>query len=148
MGDHLVVPIECRASGSGPKLHGTILTEGRASTGARRELFAPGALVWPEAGIDIRLEHLGQVEARAIPTRGDNGEIQIEAPATPALFDKVNGGAKYMSVEFHSVEERTTAAGVREILRAVATGAIPTNNPEYDTTRAELRTAPPPTWWL
>ena len=44
-----------------------------------------------------------------------------------------------MSVEFRSVEERTTAGGVRELLRAVVDAAALVSSPEYDTTTAEVR---------
>lgn len=140
--------VECRASESGPTLCGVILTEGRASTGTRREVFAPGAAQWPAEGIELRTVHLGNVEARAVPVRGDNGEISVEAPASPALFAAVHGGARGMSVEFHALEERTIPGGVREVLKALVVGAIVTNSPEYDTTRAEVRERRRPAWWL
>ena len=136
----IVCPIECRASESGPKLRGVLLTEGRAAAGGRAELFVPGAVDWPAAGIAIRREHLGAVETRAVPTRVGN-EIHIEAAATPALFAAVQAGAKHMSVEFHALAENRTPAGVREVTSALVTGAIVTDNPEYQQTRAEVRTA-------
>ena len=136
----IVCPIECRASASGPKLHGVLLTEGRAASGGRAELFIPGAVDWPAAGIAIRREHLGAVETRAVPVR-DGNEIRIEAEATPPLFAAVQGGAKHMSVEFHALAEQRTVAGVREILSALVTGAIVTSDPEYQQTAAEIRTA-------
>ena len=138
--DRLVVPIECRASTGGPKLHGILITEGRAATGGRAELFVPGAVDWPAAGIAIRSVHLGAVETRAVPSRNGNA-IHIEADATPALFAAVLAGAKYMNVEFHALAEQRTVAGVREVLSALVTGAIVTDNPEYEQTAAEVRTA-------
>ena len=44
-----------------------------------------------------------------------------------------------MSVEFHALEERTTAGGVREVLRAFVPDAALVAQPEYDTTVAEIR---------
>ena len=44
-----------------------------------------------------------------------------------------------MSVEFHALEERTTAGGVREVLRALVPSAALVADPEYDTTEAEVR---------
>ena len=81
-------------------LHGIIVQEGRAASGGRAELFAPGSLVWPSDGVGILPEHHGTVETRAIPTREPNGEIRIAAPATPALFAAVQSGRRSMSVEF------------------------------------------------
>ena len=145
--ERLTVPVECRASDSGPRLFGTILTEGRAAVGGRAELFAPGAVVWPAEGIGIGVRHLNAVETRAIPIR-DGNEIRIEAPATPALFSAVQGGARYMSLEFHALAEVRTAAGIREVTSALVTGAIVTTNPEYQQTAAEVRTRQGRRVWL
>ena len=145
--DRLTFGVECRASDSGPKLHGVLLTEGRAASGGRAELFTPNSLDWPSEGIPIRREHLGAVETRAVPTRA-GVEIRIEAEATPAIFNAVSAGARFMSVEFHALSERRTASGIREITSALATGAIVTANPEYDTTAAEVREADEVPLWL
>ena len=133
------VPIEVRASAEGPRLHGVILTEGRAARGGRAELFIPGAVVWPADGIAIRAEHLGPEIARAVPTR-DGTEIRIAASASPAVFEAVKNGRRWMSVEFHAIAETRTSAGVREITRALVDGASLTDDPEYHQTRAEVRT--------
>lgn len=135
----LVVPVECRASAGGPVLHGVILTEGRAARGGRAELFAPGACVWPSDGVAIRAEHLGHVEARAVPTREGN-EVHVEVRATDAIRRAVDvDGKRYMSVEFTAEAEVRTAAGVREIERAFLTAAALTDRPEYVQTSAEVR---------
>ena len=77
--------IELRETDGGPTLHAVILTEGRAARGGRRaELFAPGAVIWPPDGIEIRTVHLGPTQARAVPVR-QGAEIHVSAPATPAL---------------------------------------------------------------
>ena len=132
--------MECRASDSGPKLRGVILTEGRAASGVRAELFAPGAVTWPHDGIGIGIAHLAPPETRAVPVR-DGNEIRVEAPATPAIFAAVEAGARYMSLEFYPLAETRTAAGIREITSAVMTGAVVTNDPEYMQTSAEVRSA-------
>ena len=147
MGEHLVIPVECRASATGPRLHGVLLSEGRAASGGRSELFVPGSIVWPAEGIGIGLRHLGAVETRAVPTRVGN-EIRAEAEATPKLFAAVNAGAKFMSLEFHPLAEQRTKAGVREVLSALVTGAIVTDQPEYETTAAEVRTGKRRRFWL
>ena len=144
----LAVSVECRASEDGPRIRGTIITEGRAASASRREVFTPSSVTWPATGIDVLLEHHGSPEVRAMPTRESNGEIQIDAPATPALFAAVEGGKNHMSVEFLALEERTTPSGIREVLRALVTGATVTDKPEYDTTRAEVRERKVPRVWL
>ena len=139
MSDRLTFEVECRSSADGPMLHGIILQEGRAASGGRAELFAPGALVWPNDGIGILTEHRGAVETRAVPTREANGEIRIATAATPALAAAVEAGRRYMSVEFHALDAIQTPAGVREIRRAMVGAAALTDDPEYEQTRAELR---------
>ena len=143
------VEVECRSSAQGPMLRATIVTEGRAASGGRSELFAPGSLLWPPDGIAIRAVHRGPELAKAIPMRETSGEIRIETRATPDIYAAVNGGKTYASVEFQSIEERTTAGGVRELLRAVVIGAALVDTPEYDTTRAEVRTRQTRSvaWW-
>ena len=132
--------LELRETDSGPTLHGVILTEGRAARGGRRaELFAPGAVIWPWDGIEIRTVHLGPTEARAVPVR-QGSEIHVSTQATPALAAAIRAGKDRMSVEFHALAETRTASGVREIEQAVITGATVTSIPEYEQTRAELRT--------
>ncbi|MDE0289440.1 MAG: hypothetical protein OXM88_12845 [bacterium] len=53
-----------------------------------------------------------------------------------------------MSVEFIPIEERTTKAGVRELLSALVVRAVLTHSPEYDTTIAEVRTQKRNHIWL
>ena len=133
------VPVEVREAEDGPRLHGTIIAEGRAASGGRRELFAPGAVTWPEPGIAIRLAHHGRAEVHARPVRQPNGEIRIAVKATPAIAAAVASGKDAMSVEFFALREHRTAGGGREILRALVDGAALTDDPEYHQTRAEVR---------
>lgn len=134
----LPIPVECRASADGPQLHGTVIQEGRASRGRRAEVFAPLSLTWPADGIAIRLVHLGPEETRAVPERQPDGRITVTAPATPAVMDRIRT-APHMSVEFHPVAETTTPAGVREVERALLSGAALVSNPEYVQAAAEVR---------
>ena len=140
--EHLTAAVECRASESGPALHGVILTEGAAASGGRREVFRVGSAVWPAEGVAVRLEHHGAEVARAVPTRDSaTGEVRISVPANDQLRRAVDqGGKKFMSVEFHALEDRITAGGVRDISSAVITAASLTDVPEFDTTSAEVRT--------
>lgn len=149
MADVLTAAVEVRASDAGPMLHGVILTEGRAATGGRRELFAPLSTVWPSDGIAILAEHRGAALARAVPNREPSGEIRIAVRATDTIRRAVDiDGRRFMSVEFHALEERTTAGGVREVLRAMVSAAALVPNPEYDTTRAEVRRSGRTRVWL
>ena len=133
---------------AGGELHGTILTEGRAASGGRAEVFAPGSVTWPAQGIGILVEHGGQAETRAFPHRAPNGELNVRARATDAIRAAIGAGKSYMSVEFVGVEERTTAGGVREILSAYVMAAALVDSPEYDTTRAEVRAKRRGRWWM
>ena len=123
----------------GGHLHGVMVQEGRAASGGRRELFAPGSVQWPSTGVGVLTEHRGKPEAVAHPVREADGRISLRARATDAIREAVAAGKRYMSVEFLAVEERTTTGGVREILRAFVPAAALTASPEYDTTAAEVR---------
>lgn len=139
---------EAERAGYEPSLYGTMIQEGRAATGGRRELFAPGSVEWPSEGVAIMTEHRGAVETRAHPIRQGNGSLTLRARATEKIKQAVGAGKKYMSVEFRSLNERTTKGGVREILRCFVDGAALTSDPEYDSTLAEVRTTKPRRIWL
>ena len=72
----------------------------------------------------------------------------VEAEATPAIRAAVEGGKRYMSVEFMAIEERTTQGGVREILSAFVPRAALVDRPEYDSTSAEVRSKRRRRVWL
>lgn len=120
-------------------LRGIAIQEGRAAAGGRAEVFAPGSITWPVDGMGILTRHRTRPVARAIPRREDLGRIVVETPATPAIREAVEAGRRYMSVEFHSLEERTTRGGVREINRAYAVDVALVSDPEYSQTSAEVR---------
>ena len=131
--------VELRETDKGPRLHGVIIAEGRAATGGRAELFAPGSVVWPNEGVAIKIGHGGKRAATAHPARHPSGEIRISAPATPAMVEAVVGGRDGLSVEFLALREQRTAGGVREISRALVDAAALVSQPEYSQARAELR---------
>ena len=131
--------VEIRQAEGGPLLFGTILQEGRAATGGRAEVFAPGAAEWPSEGVGILLAHRQAPETRAFPKREGDGRITIATPASPAIREAVEGGRRFMSVEFHALQERTTRGGVREIQRAYIPDVALVAEPEYDSTLAEVR---------
>ena len=129
--------VEVREEGN--ELHGVLVQEGRAASGGRSELFAPGSISWPADGVGILTEHRGEPETRAFPHRDALGRINVRAQATAAIKDAIAAGKKFMSVEFRALEERTTKAGVREILSAYVAAAALVASPEYDVTAAEVR---------
>ena len=137
--ERLIAKVECRDAGDGPVLHGVLIQEGRAATGGRSEVFAPGAIRWPHDGVGVQLQHLTPPVVRAFPERCDNGEIRIATPATPELRAAVSGGKRFMSVEFIATDASRTRGGVREIRQAIVYGVTLTNNPEYAQARAEVR---------
>ena len=126
-------------------LHGVLIQEGRAAS-ARAEIFAPGSLQWSAEGIAIRSKHLAGEDSRAIPTREANGEIRIAAPASAALVAAYNEGRKFLSIEFHSLKETRSAAGVREIQSAFLPGAALVSDPEYLQSGAEIRSRQRRVW--
>ena len=131
-------PVELREAKDGPQLSGILIQEGRVAT-MRAEIFAPGSLVWASDGIALRSKHLGAEDSRAVPTRESNGEIRIAAPASAALVAAFAEGRKFLSIEFHALQETRSAAGVREIQQAFLPGAALVADPEYKQARAEMR---------
>ena len=150
--------VELRDGGadSPGRLTGVLMRYGAAGVRGR-EVFAPGALKWPDNGIRIDLDHAssparGSVQApimRAVPVV-DGGEVRIDAPlpnttaardlaelmrADPPVY---NG----LSVEFHSVREHR-AGGQRVIAEARLDGAALTDNPSYPDTGVEVRDGAP-----
>ena len=96
--------VEVREEGN--ELHGVILQEGRAASGGRAEVFAPGAVKWPADGVGILTEHRGAPETQAFPHRDQLGRINVRAQATAAIKDAISAGKRYMSVEFRAVDQR------------------------------------------
>ena len=136
-----VFAVEIRESRAGyePSLRGTMLQEGRAASGGRAEVFAPGSVTWPHDGVSVLTEHRGTVETRGQVVRQRDGRLTLTARATDAIRKAVDGGKRFMSVEFRSLSERTTKGGVREVLRAFVDAAALVRDPEFDTTTAEVR---------
>ena len=140
--------IEIREAAEGGELHGVMLTEGRAASGGRAELFTPGSVQWPSEGVEIAPGHELATEARAHPVRQRDGRLTLRTRATEPLRQAVESGARFMSVEFHALRERRTKAGVREILSALVVRAALLKVPEYDCTSAEIRNTRRRRVWL
>ena len=126
---------------SGKRLHGVILTEGRAATGGRRELFVLGAARWGQQGVGILTRHRARPEVFAVPTREPDGRLRIEARATDPIRRAVEVGRRDMSIEFVSLKERQTRGGVREIHDALILRAalVPAGEYGEGLTGAEVR---------
>ena len=130
--------IEIREAKDGPMLRGVLIQEGRAAS-ERAEVFAPLSLVWASDGIALRAKHLGEEAQRAIPIREPNGEIRIAAPASAAIVAAFNEGRRFLSIEFHALQETRSKSGVREIQQAFLPGAALVAEPEYSQATAEVR---------
>ena len=66
--------VEVREAAPGRRrLYGVMVTEGRAASGGRRELFAPNSVSWPSEGVGISIGHHNPVEVRAHATRDRAG---------------------------------------------------------------------------
>ena len=145
MQETLHCSVEVRESETGPMLTGVVIQEGRVAS-ERPEVFAPRSLVWAEDGIALRTKHRGVEDSRAIPTREANGEIRIETRASEAIVAAFNEGRRYLSIEFHSLQESRSKAGVREIQRAFLPGAALVSSPEYSQATAEVRSKSRRVW--
>ena len=131
---------ESDKSGYEPSLRGVMLQEGRAASGGpERGLHAWVRVLAFIDGVAILTEHRGKVEARGQVVRERDGRLTLTARATEGIREAVGAGKRFMSVEFKSIEERTTKGGVRELLRAVVDAAALVSSPEYDSTLAEVR---------
>ena len=131
----MMIPIEIRDSG---RLHGVILTEGRASAD-RKELFVNGSVQWKNTGILVRAAHMDDRGAvTAFPFRNES-KIEVNIAPSPEIRAAVEDGARYMSIEFRALEETETGSGIREITSALLVGAAVVKNPSYVQTSAEIR---------
>ena len=134
------------------RLTGTLLTyERRASD--RPELFARGALHWPENGIVINDQHQrNQAIIRTIPfLDADAIKVDVALPDTQRGRDAAtnvrDGTLTGLSVEFHS-ESEGRRQGMREIRRARLVRAGLVDDPSYSDSKAEVRRGELPAWML
>ena len=151
--------VELRDGGadSPGRLSGVLMVYGAPGVHGR-EVFAAGALRWPDNGIRIDLDHAsspvrGSVQPpimRVIPiVSGDGAEVRIDAelPDTQAARDlavlmrsdpPVYSG---LSVEFHALREHRDS-GRRVVDDAELRGAGLTDSPSYPDARVEVRSEP------
>ena len=144
MTDELRCSIEVRADEMSPgRLVGTLLTYNEQARD-RRETFAPGALSWPDNGVVLREQHNRQAPImRVIPEiRGDKVVIDSPLPDTSRGRDMAvmirNGTFTGLSLEFRATAE-SFPGGLREIRRAILTGAGLVDLPSYRGSKVEVR---------
>ena len=134
------------------RLSGTLLTyETRASD--RSELFARGALHWPDTGITVNDQHNRQATiVRALPfLDGDAVKIDVSLPDTQRGRDAAtnvrDGTLTGLSVEFFS-EREARRGGLREIRRARLARAGLVDTPSYSDSKVEVRDRARVAWML
>ena len=144
--EFLLAALEVRADQSRQspgRLVGTLLTyESRARD--RAEVFATGALTWPDDGIVLNEQHNRQAPImRVVPeVRGAAVVIDAPLPDTSRGRDAAtmirNGTLRGLSVEFRALRE-DRIAGVRRITAARLGGAGLVDDPSYAGSTVELR---------
>ena len=125
------------------RIVGTLM-EYETRAGDRPEIFARGALSWPEGGIVLNEQHNRQAPImRFLPEERD-GKVVIDAalPDTQRGRDAAtmvrNGTFKGLSVEFRALAEGRKD-GLREIRSAALSGAALVDSPSYGASQVELR---------
>ena len=128
---------------SAGRLVGTLLRYNEVAED-RREVFAPGALTWPEDGILINVMHERKSPLlRAIPFQdGDAVKIDARVPSTAAGRDAITnireGVYTGLSIEFHSRAEGRRGP-LREIRQAFLGAAAMVDTAAYGGSKVEIR---------
>ena len=148
--------VECRAvSDESPgTIVGTIIEQGRIASD-RPEVFSPGAIRWPAAGMRLVRNHHGPEIMKFQPeVSGTEVRIKAALPDTPlgrsVAAEVRSGKATGLSVEFFE-SESVEVQGVREIRSAlvdVAAVVISPDTPVYDQSRIEIRSKGRRKLWL
>ena len=132
------------ADRGGPgRLTGVLMRYGDAGQHGR-EVFARGALSWPDGGIVLNMQHdRTQPIVRFVPVDdGDEVRIDAQLPDTAAGRDAAvmvrNGTLRGASVEFRS-EREGMRGGIREISGAVLVRAGLVDDPSYPDSTVEVR---------
>ena len=151
--DSLIVPVECRAAaGDTPaRLVGCLLPIGRVAID-RKEIFTPGSISFPAAGVRLLLEHRGREVMRFQPVEDATaGEWRIDAelPDTDAGREAAalvqSGQRKGLSVEFFALDHQRVSQ-VREIRSALIDATALCREGVYDQARVELRSRAVRVW--
>ena len=149
----IVAPVELReASGDTPaRLVGTLLPIGRVAID-RREVFVPGSVQFPAAGVRLLLEHRGREVMRFTPIEDATaGEWRIDAalPDTPEGREAAalvqSGQRKGLSVEFFALADKRVSQ-VREIRSAFVDATALCREGCYAQSTVELRSTSVKVW--
>ena len=147
MADEIRMKIECREDEArvGPgRLVGTIMRYGERATD-RAEVFEPGSLKWPDAGVVLNRQHSRAAPIlRFVPqVEGDEVNLDVAIPDSSAGRDaavEIRAGLfKGLSIEFRAVRQ-SVISGVRRISEAVLSGAAIVDSPSYSGSSVEIRT--------
>ena len=119
------------------RIVGTLMTYGvRAKD--RAELFAPGALTWPDGGIILNEQHSRTAPILRFVPEVEGNEVRIDAPLPDTQRGRDagtmirNGTMTGLSIEFRA-EQEGRAHGMREIRRAVLSAAALVDSASYGT---------------
>ena len=119
------------------RIVGSLLTYGQRARD-RAEVFAPGALHWPDGGIILNEQHNRQAPILRFKPELVGSEVRIDAPlpdtqrGRDAATMVRNGTMTGLSIEFRS-ENEGRSSGVREIRRAFLGAAALVDSPSYPT---------------
>ena len=121
---------------------GTLLTYGERALD-RPEVFAVGSIDWPEVGIILNEQHNRQSPIVRFVPRVEGRALLIDQPLPDTTRGRDmaimvrNGTLQGLSIEFRPLKE-STVGGVRNISKAVLTGAALVDAGSYRTS-VELR---------
>ena len=143
--ESLIVSVELRASEDGDSpgtIAGQFLPIGRIASD-RREVFIPGACVFPGGGVRLLLEHQGREVMTFEPVATSDGyHIEAVLPNSPEGVEAAelvkSGKRSALSVEFRALEAEIVSQ-VREVRSALIEAAALVSAPAYEQARAELR---------
>ena len=119
------------------RIVGTLITYGERARD-RAEVFAPGALHWPEGGVILNEQHNRQAPILRFVPELVGAELRIDAPVPDTQRGRDaatmirNGTMTGLSIEFRA-EQEGRSAGVREVRRAMLAGAALVDSPSYQT---------------
>ena len=131
-------------SRNGPGLLQGVLIPYERRAADRAEMFKAGALHWPEGGVVLREQHNRQAPIVRFVPKVDGSEVRasIPLPDTTRGRDAAllvrNGTLRGLSVEFIA-EKESYVSGVREITRALLTGAGLVDDPSYSGASVSVR---------
>ena len=117
------------------RIVGTLLTYGQRASD-RPEVFADGALTWPDGGIILNEQHNRQAPIMRFEPVADGAEVRIDAPLPDTARGRDaatmirNGTLRGLSIEFRSLSEGRRGE-VREIRQARLHAAALVDDPSY-----------------